>query len=233
MPLGLKDSQGNAIAVHEDGRPYSQAEFWREYIDKNLTSEQREEITAISLESRNLGKAREREIKEAQSKGDSLFKERAEVQQKNKEQWNNDLKSAIQSEVAKLGEVAKKQVVPTNATAVEKALIDAKNARIDRAAGIIQRYISEASPQNLAKMSTTTAFHETVFPDILKEKDGTIDEWKHRAEAVEAKLDAIKKAGKTTDRDGAPPPAQKKSNNAAEINDPEERMAAYMSGEAR
>ncbi len=227
MPSGLKDGNG-ALITKPDGSPLTHAEFYRHHIETHLLPEQREAITEIGLEARKLDRQKTQELNEAKAKGETLFRERAETQQKQRDEWQAKVKEAALAEVAKLGAVAQKKPVPSNATAVEKAIIDAQNSKIDRAAGITQRFLSDVTPANLAAMAVTKAYHETVYPDLMKEKDQQIADLQKRATTAETKLNNIYKAGQTSDKDNAPIEASNKPRETSQIEDPGERMAAMM-----
>lgn len=227
MPRGLKDAQGNLIAQHENGTPFTHQEFYEGHILPVLTPDQKEEMTAIGLEARNLSRKRDAEVGEAKSKGEQLLKDRAEQAQKQRETWQEEVKTAAEETVKGLGDVAKKRPIPANATAVEKALIDAKNAVIDRAQGVAQRYLQELSPKNLGKMAVIMAYHETAFKDLMNEKDALAKEKDATIADLEKKLNAIKDAGKTSNRSSAPV-ATEKPKQTSEIADPEQRMLAMM-----
>jgi hypothetical protein len=227
MPRGIKDANDQLIQ-HADGTPLSHAEFYEKHILPVLTTDQKEELTAIGLEARNLVRERDKQLIEAKQKGDELFKQRAEQAQKNREQWIADVTESLKKSAEDLGEVAKKKEVPSNATAVEKALIDAHNARIDRAAGIAKRLMSDLNPKNLGEMAITKAFHETAFKDLMSEKDTTIKDQAGQIAKLEKEIDEIKNAGKTSNRTSAPATGTEKPKSVQDIADPEERMNAMM-----
>lgn len=228
MPTGMKDAQGNVIAMHENGTPFTKREFYNKLIEPYLTPEAAKKITYFDNETTRLDMERQSKIDEARqdlSKWETDRNEKGQIEQK---EFGDRFAKRAQDYAKDFGEAAVRKTVPTNATKEEKDSIDKHNQRVDRAEGIAKRYASQITPEMHAEMVLNSAYVETMR-EIDKEKDTKIKDLEKRATEAETKLDAIKNAGKTSNRVSAPIHPTTKP--AEEEEDPEKRMERLLRGE--
>ena len=202
IPDGTPNSQNS------DGSQMSQSEWFDKVLMPRLSSFQRDELRDHLGEARKLGRAKVNAMKDAAANYDTWKAGKEKEREAGAKDYQTRLETRIRQIVEEIGEYAKKEPIPTGATAEQKAVIDKKNARVDRAAGRVQRYALDNSPESRAEQAMYASF-KLEADELLKEKDTAIATEKKRADDAEAKLNAIKNAGKTSKLTSAPPPSTK------------------------
>jgi hypothetical protein len=228
MPRNLKDASGNEIAMHDDGTPYTHEEFFNAYIIPAMNNRQKNALNAIVNKSEMLNLDRKSEIDGAKQNADKFFKDRQDQIEKSRTQWTEDFQKEMTKVIDSMGDVAKAKEVPVNATAAEKAAIDAHNARIERARGMGERYAKEWTPKTVSHLIGTTTLYETVIKDQMIEKDNRITALEAELKKKDEWIDRAKNAGKTANRGVQPTGGPVKSEKPKIAEDPETLMQRQM-----
>ncbi len=205
---------GKDLSVDSNGKLLTQEEFYKTHIEPSLTTRQKALVDEAIKNSILLQEEQQNELNEFGAKGEQILAEKQKEKDAKLEQWKKEAQDTAADWLKRHPQYAKKEV-PANATAGEKAEIDAHNARFDRAQGIVQRAVMDGSPKMLMEMALSYGEKQTQWPVIMEQKDKENAALKQQVADLTKKLDDIKNAGKTKNLGPAgdspkPPPAPTK-----------------------
>lgn len=208
MPVGMKDAQGNAVAQHEDGSPFTKREFWAKLMEPFLPPDAVKKINFFDNDSTRLEMERQQEIDKAKANVGEYEQSRQSKAQASAQEFQDRVKKRAEVYIKTLGEVAEKKEYPASATKEQIEAVDKHNWRRDRAEKQFQADMSSITPELITDMALDHA-HVYILKEDNKELKSEAGKEKALRIAAEKRLEDFKNKGKTSTMQSAPAAKEK------------------------
>jgi hypothetical protein len=181
---------------NKDGTPMTQGQFYKLYIEPNLSDAQKEEVSDAYTEIRKAHRDKQQAVDHLKSNRGEFLKKREESVKAAQQDWVDRV--GKHSEVVKksYGEAAVLKDIPPDATPEQKKAIEAHNASYRKAEARALKIISEVTPENLVEAAIAAG-----YVDIMKDKvldvSNELEKVKADRDSYKTKYEDLKNAGKT------------------------------------